>query len=156
MPKVEKETKKDVTSMQQEIKRRNKVNPGTPTDVGIWEGSTSTKYRWASHLSPTFALGFFAGLTHNVINSKLLIVLNSLSLASQCILKVSVSLSEIIWGFGFCVKETGKKENESLTLIDTTLKNMNSSLEHSLNLQESGLIDWYEDGVGWHYGYRTW
>jgi len=119
MPKVEKETKKDVTSMQQEIKRRNKVSPGTPTDVGIWEGSTSTKYRWASHLSPTYALGFFAGLAHNVINSKLLIVLNSLSLSSQCILQVLTPLSEVMWVFGFCVKNIDKIDEESFGLVES-------------------------------------
>jgi len=118
MPKAERETKKDVTSMQQDIKRRNKTNPGTPSDVGLWEGSTDTKYRWASHLSPVFALGFINSLAVEVATSKLLIVILQLSLASSLSTKVTKILSTSSLIFGYCTLNPTIPENESLTLVD--------------------------------------
>jgi len=118
MPKTEKETKKDVTSMQQEIKRRNKTSPGTPTDIGTWEGSTETKYRWLSHLSPIYALGFFSGLAINVSTSKLLIVLHLLELMPQLSLKLTKILTQTIEFVGYSIILPMKVETESLTLVD--------------------------------------
>jgi len=49
MGKAEKELRKDVTPLQQNVKRKTQ-DPGTPSDYAIWSGSTSTKYRWVSSI----------------------------------------------------------------------------------------------------------
>jgi len=118
MPKTEKETKKDVTSMQQEIKRRNKTSPGTPTDVGIWEGSPDTKYRWASILSPVYALGFFSSLAINVTTSKLMFILHTLTLASLVSTATTKILIEGILLGNIAYYKRLLGETESLTLVD--------------------------------------
>jgi len=137
MPKAEKETKKDLTTMQQEIKRRNKVNPGTPTDVGLWSGSTDTKYRWASILSPVYALGFFSGLAMSVIYCKLVIILHSFNLVGQCSSKISKTLTgEMFFGsipFPWRLLESA----EGFTLVDSsTFKEALSKTEDFILVDE--------------------
>jgi len=62
MPKAEKQLRKDVTSLQQEVKRKRQ-NPGTPTDIGTWEGAESSQKRGVSHQVPQYVFNFLKGIT---------------------------------------------------------------------------------------------
>lgn len=134
MPKAEKELRKDVTPLQQEVKRKVQA-PGTPTDIGAWAGSADTKMRSTSSspvpqyalqfiaaLSnipvPQFALQYIMNTTIDVLHNRIFIGLQLLHLASTCLLKINKPLED------------------SLNLTDTTLKSMNSSLQDSLALDD--------------------
>jgi len=66
MPKAEKQLRKDVTSLQQEVKRRRQ-NPGTPTDIGTWEGAESSQKRGPSHRAPQYVFNFLKGIAPSKI-----------------------------------------------------------------------------------------
>jgi hypothetical protein len=103
MPKIERELKKDLTPIQQEIKRKTQ-NPGTPADVSGWSGATSTKYREGSHIPAGLVLGFIQGAIFQTIRclewpaetltlSLNLTVYKYLKLTSTLALSLSMSLS---------------------------------------------------------------
>jgi len=115
MPKAEKQLRKDVTSLQQEVKRKRQ-NPGTPTDVGMWEGAESSQKREVSHQAPQYVFNFLEGITSSKI----------LGFGFTFLKGVAISVEYIKLLFNY----------ESLLLVSEIFKSMKRNLSNSLNLQD--------------------
>lgn len=172
MPKAEKELRSDVTSLQQEVKRK-RVKPGTPTDIGPWDGAVETKKREVSSPSvPQYAFQFVKDSSSKPIPQYGFQFIKSSSFrpipqyAFQFIKNLALDIALVRLRLQFekpKFTDVLKLELEffrifelALNLEDEILKNVNSFLQSSMNIQEGGKIDWYEEGVGWHYNHRTW
>lgn len=138
MPKAEKELRKDVTPLQQEIKRKTQ-EPGTPTDVGPWIGAANTLIRCLSSLPvPKYAFQFIGALSNfpipqyafQFVMNTTISVLN-IKMTSPPILSQVFHFSSTILKFVTLLLE------HNLGFTDTTLKNMNSTLQDSLTLNDS-------------------
>ncbi len=152
MPKAEKQLRKDVTSLQQEVKRKRQ-NPGTPTDIGTWEGAESTQKRGPSHETPKYVFTFLKGLVPNKIISFGFTFLKGVAISVENIkLKFTYEVAQLLEQIYF--PNRPQHSNETLSFLDQIkfpfrpklfqfllfqseiFKSMKRNLSNSLSLQD--------------------
>jgi len=134
MPKAEKQLRKDVTSLQQEVKRKRQ-NPGTPTDIGTWEGAESSQKREPSHEAPKYAFSFLKGITPSKIASFGFTFLKGVAFSVENIkLSFIFEVAQFLEQIHF--PNRPKHTNEILAFQSEIFKSMKRNLSNSLSLQD--------------------
>jgi len=132
MPKAEKQLRKDVTSLQQEVKRKRQ-NPGTPTDVGMWEGAASSQKRGPSHECPQYVFNFLKGMTPGKIVGFGFAFLKGVALSVEHVkLLFNYETPQFLEEVHF--PNRPKHANESLSFFDEILFPFRPKLSQSLLL----------------------
>ncbi len=118
MPKIEKKLQKDLTSLQQEIKRKPQ-DPGTPSDYGIWEGALDSKSRQPalSNILPKY--GFSFGYISSITNT-----------LPRYAFSFMHGVAILVESFHLLFRK------EIITFMDITFKNMKHLLKDSITLED--------------------
>ena len=135
MPKAEKQLRKDVTSLQQEVKRKRQ-DPGSPSDTGIWEGAVESKSRGPAHICSAYALNFL----------KSALPLKVAGFAFSHLKGIAISVENIKLSFNSTTLQLQEKIHfptrpkhvfQFFFLQSETLKSMKKRFSNSLGLQDS-------------------